>query len=49
MASCVIEKGMLFTHDNIMTKRPGSGINPMSYWDVIGTEAQKNYDADDLI
>lgn len=33
----------------IAAKRPGTGITPMSYWDVIGTRAHQTFSTDDLI
>jgi sialic acid synthase SpsE len=33
----------------IAAKRPGTGITPMAYWDIIGTSARQSFLADDLI
>ncbi|GAA5415657.1 N,N'-diacetyllegionaminic acid synthase [Paraliobacillus ryukyuensis] len=44
-----ISKGELFTEGNLVVKRPGDGISPEFYWDYIGTQAQKDYQKDDLI
>ena len=44
-----IEKGQIFTEDNLTTKRPGTGISPMRWNEVIGTVAQRSYDEDELI
>ena len=44
-----IKKGEVFSEDNLTTKRPGSGINPMRWDEIIGTKAQKSYKMDDLI
>lgn len=44
-----INKGELFTEDNITTKRPGTGISPMKWNDVIGQKAKKDFAKDDLI
>ena len=44
-----IKKGEVFTIDNLTIKRPGTGINPMSWDDVIGTVASKDYKEDELI
>lgn len=49
VASVEIKKGDLFTEDNITVKRPGNGISPMKWHDILGTEATKNYKEDDLI
>jgi N-acetylneuraminate synthase len=34
-----ISAGELFTEKNVGTRRPGSGLSPFSYWDVIGNKA----------
>ena len=44
-----IKKGELFTEDNIGIKRPGSGISPMRWYEIIGAVAQKIYSNDELI
>lgn len=44
-----IEKGEVFTEENIAIKRPGNGISPMKWYEIIGTTARKNYNKDDLI
>lgn len=44
-----IKKGELFTEANITTKRPGTGISPMRWDEVIGKVAGKDYEEDDLI
>lgn len=49
VAACDIKSGDIFTEDNITTKRPGTGINPMRWETVIGTAATKDYKKDDLI
>ncbi len=49
VAMTEIKKGQLFTVDNICAKRPGGGISPM-YWDnVIGKIAQRNFSVDEFI
>lgn len=44
-----INIGDIFTENNLSIKRPGNGISPMRWDEVIGTVAQKNYLEDDLI
>ena len=44
-----IEPGEILTVENISTKRPGSGISPMRWDEVINTVAQKHYFEGDLI
>ncbi len=49
VASRNIEKGEMFTEENITTKRPGNGISPMKWNEVIGTRATRNFMEDELI
>ena len=49
VASTVINKGDLFSEKNIVIKRPGTGKNPMLYWDIINTESRQNYAPDEVI
>ncbi|MDF2801703.1 MAG: N-acetylneuraminate synthase family protein putative legionaminic acid synthase LegI [Anaerocolumna sp.] len=44
-----INKGELLTEENITTKRPGSGISPMRWREILGTIANKEYEEDELI
>ena len=44
-----IKEGDLLTDKNIAVKRPGSGITPMKWDDVINSIATKSYNTDDLI
>jgi len=44
-----IEAGEELTEDNIMVKRPGSGISPMRWPEVIGTRAVRHFEEDELI
>jgi N,N'-diacetyllegionaminate synthase len=48
-ASRDIRRGELFTIENITAKRPGTGISPMRWYEVLGKTAQRNFSADDLI
>lgn len=49
VAAAVIKKGEIFTENNITVKRPGNGISPMRWDEVIGTAAQKDYEEEELI
>lgn len=49
VASRAITKGERLSEENITIKRPGSGISPMRYDEIIGTVASKNYDEDEAI
>jgi N-acetylneuraminate synthase len=44
-----ITTGEKFTSENVSIKRPGTGISPIKYWDLIGQISDKNYDEDDLL
>ena len=44
-----IQKGQLFSEDNLAVKRPGTGISPMRWDDVIGRVAIRDFDEDELI
>ncbi|WGE51029.1 N-acetylneuraminate synthase [Actinobacillus equuli subsp. haemolyticus] len=49
IAARPIKKGEIFTIDNITTKRPGNGISPMFWYEVLGKEAQQDFEEDQLI
>ena len=44
-----IKKGELFTEENLTTKRPGTGIDPMNWNKIIGTLSSKYFNPDELI
>lgn len=44
-----IKLGEIFTEKNITTKRPGTGLSPMIWDNVIGKKATKDFYGDDLI
>lgn len=49
VASRVIHAGETLTEHNLTIKRPGTGISPSRYYEIIGKHASKNYMPDDLI
>lgn len=42
-------KGEIFTEENLTVKRPGTGISPMRWEEVLGTEAKRDFKEDELI
>lgn len=49
VARCAIRAGETFTSENVAIKRPGNGINPMRYWEVLGRPAPRDFYNDELI
>ena len=49
VAAAPIKKGETFTEMNITVKRPGTGITPMRWDEMIGRKAAKPYRKDELI
>lgn len=49
VANMDIKKGQIFSESNLSVKRPGNGISPMRWDEIIGKIAAKDYLADDLI
>ena len=49
VANCYIKKGEIFTENNLTIKRPGNGINPMRWDEIIGKISIRSYSKDDLI
>ena len=49
VAAKPIKTGEGFTSDNLTAKRPGTGISPMRWDEVMGQTATRDYAADDLI
>jgi N,N'-diacetyllegionaminate synthase len=44
-----IKAGEIFTEDNLTVKRPGDGISPMKWFDIIGKVASRDFEEDELI
>lgn len=49
VAKHAIRTGERLTEENLTTKRPGTGINPMRWNEVIGKIADRDYEADEMI
>lgn len=49
VASMPIKKGEPFTEDNLTVKRPGTGISPMKWDEVIGKIAKRDFQIDQPI
>ena len=49
VAKKIIARGEILSPKNITVKRPGTGINPMKWHEVIGSIAIKNFNKDEFI
>lgn len=49
VAKVPIRKGEFLTEDNLTTKRPGNGISPMEWENVIGKRAKRDFRIDEFI
>lgn len=49
VAACPIKKGELLTDAKLSVKRPGNGISPMRWNEVVGTRAICDYEEEDMI
>lgn len=49
VAAKPILEGQIFSEENVTAKRPGSGISPMRWDEIIGTVAKRDFAADELI
>ena len=49
VARKAIQTGEIFKTENLTTKRPGTGISPMRFDEVLGTRACRNFAEGDLI
>lgn len=49
VANSSIKAGEFFTEENLTVKRPGNGISPMQWFDVLGQKAVRDFEEDELI
>ncbi|MCI7129078.1 MAG: N-acetylneuraminate synthase [Lachnospiraceae bacterium] len=49
VAAGTIRKGETFGEENLTVKRPGAGISPMHWFELLGKTAQRDYSEDELI
>lgn len=49
IAATDIRKGEVFTESNLTVKRPGNGVSPMRWEEVLGQKAKRNFKEDELI
>lgn len=49
MAGRNILKDEIFCEDNLAVKRPGTGVSPMRWDEIIGRPAVREYQQDELI
>lgn len=49
VAARPIKAGEVFTPENLAVKRPGAGINPMRWDEIIGQVAQRDYFPDEVL
>jgi len=44
-----IRKGEVFSEENLAAKRPGTGVSPMSWDEILGKTARRDYEEDTMI
>lgn len=49
VAKCSIKKGEYFTEENLTVKRPGNGISPMCWYEIIGQRASRDFAEDEPV
>ena len=49
VAARAIAAGEVLTEENVTCKRPGNGISPMRWREVLGRRAERAFGADELI
>jgi N-acetylneuraminate synthase len=49
VAAAPIRAGEPFTSQNLIAKRPGTGLSPLFYWDLLGQTSDRDYHPDQAI
>ena len=49
VAAREIKAGEVFTEENLTTKRPGDGVSPMRWYEVLGQKAKRDFAEDEKI
>ena len=49
VAKTRIRKGDVFSENNLTVKRPGGGLSPIYFWELMGTKSTRDYSEDELI
>lgn len=49
VAQCDIKEGDIFTEENLTVKRPGTGISPMRWNELIGQKAKRSFAEDEMV
>lgn len=44
-----INRGELLTEENMACKRPGCGLSPMEFWDMLGRRAARDHKIDEVL
>lgn len=47
VANAEIKKGEIIRSEDVIPKRPATGIAPIGYWEIIGSTAEKHYTKDE--
>lgn len=49
VAGCDIKKGDVFDENNLAIKRPGHGLSPLFYWNLLSRTARRDFNQDEVI
>jgi len=49
VAARPIQEGEILSEDHLAVKRPGGGISPMEWLNIIGSKARRSFAEDELI